>query len=113
VTWLRIRVGAGSVVHGNLHYANVLAADREHWLAIAPKPINGDPHYELAPVLWNRWDELAGHVRDGIRRRFYTLVDAAGFDEERARAWVVVRVLREAARDPANVTKCVALAKAV
>ena len=104
---------AGSVVHGNLHYANVLAADREPWLAIAPKPINGDPPYELAPMLWNRWDELAGHVRDGIRRRFYTLVDAAGFDEERARAWVVVRVLREAARDPANVTKYVALAKAV
>ena len=106
-------VSAGSVLHGNLHYANVLAAEREPWLAIAPKPINGDPHYELAPMLWNRWDELAGHVRDGIRHRFYTLVDAAGFDEERARAWVVVRVLREAARDPANVTKCVALAKAV
>ena len=98
---------------GTCTMRTVLAADREPWLAIAPKPINGDPHYELAPMLWNRWDELAGHVRDGIRRRFYTLVDAAGFDEERARAWVVVRVLREAARDPANVTKYVALAKAV
>ena len=42
---------AHSVVHGNLHYANVLAADREPWLAIAPRPINGDPHYELAPML--------------------------------------------------------------
>jgi streptomycin 6-kinase len=27
-----------SVVHGNLHYENVLAADREPWLAIAPGP---------------------------------------------------------------------------
>ncbi|HJT94401.1 MAG TPA: aminoglycoside phosphotransferase family protein, partial [Mycobacterium sp.] len=75
-------VSARSVVHGNLHYAKVLAADREPWLAIAPKPINGDPHYELAPMLWNRWDELTGHVRDGIRHRLYTLVDTAGLDDE-------------------------------
>jgi streptomycin 6-kinase len=104
---------AGRVVHGNLHYQNVLAADREPWLAIAPRPVNGDPHYELAPMLWNRWDELSGQVRDGVRRRFYTLVEAAGFDEERARAWIVVRVVREATRDPATLTKYVALAKAV
>jgi hypothetical protein len=109
-------VPADSVVHGNLHYENVLAADREPWLVIAPKPVNGDPHYELAPMLWNRWDELSGHIRDGVRRRFYTLVDAAGFDEERARAWVVVRVIQEATRELANptlLTKYVALAKAV
>ena len=81
-----------------------------------PQPVNGDPHYELAPMLWNRWDELSGHFRDGVRRRFYTLVDAAGFDEERARAWVVVRVMQEATRELANptlLTKYVALAKAV
>ncbi|HEX2286768.1 MAG TPA: aminoglycoside phosphotransferase family protein [Mycobacterium sp.] len=107
-----------TVVHGNLHYDNVLAADREPWLAIAPTPLNGDPHYELAPMLWHRWDELAGHVRDGVRRRFYTLVDAAGFEEARARAWVIVRVVLEATReltnvDSTNLTKYVALAKAV
>jgi streptomycin 6-kinase len=64
-------------------------------------------------MLWNRWDELSGQIRDGVRRRFYTLVDAAGFDEDRARAWIVVRVVREATRDPARLTKYVALAKAV
>lgn len=57
--------------------------------------------------------ELVGDVRDGVRRRFYTLVDAAGLDEDRARAWVVVRVVRAAVRDPARATTCVALAKAV
>jgi streptomycin 6-kinase len=111
----------GSVLHGDLHYASVLAADREPWLAIAPKPLNGDPHYELAPLLWHRWDELAGHIRDGVRARFYTLVDVAGLDEERARAWVIVRVVHEAARelkcgsraDTTMLTKYVALAKAV
>ena len=111
----------GSVIHGDLDYGSVLAADREPWLVIAPKPMNGDPHYELAPMLWNRWDELTGHIRDGVQRRFYALVDAAGFDEERARAWVVVRVVREATRelshgphaDATRLTKYVALAKAV
>jgi streptomycin 6-kinase len=75
--------------------------------------VNGDPHYEIAPMLWTRWNELAGNIRDGVRRRFYTLVDAAGFDEERARAWVVVRVVQQATRDPMSLTKYVALAKAV
>jgi streptomycin 6-kinase len=102
-----------TVVHGNLHYGNVLAADREPWLAIAPRPMNGDPHYEVAPMLWHRWDELTGNIRDGVRRRFYTLVDATNLDEERARAWVIVRVVRQATRDHTNLTKYVALAKAV
>ncbi len=110
---------ADTVLHGDLHYGRALAADREPWLAIAPRPINGDPHYELAPMLWSRWDELAGQIRDGVRRRFYTLVDAGAFDEDKARAWVVVRVVREAARalshgdDSAALTRYVTVAKAV
>jgi streptomycin 6-kinase len=103
----------GRLVHANLHYGNVLAADREPWLAIAPRPVNGDPHYEVAPMLWNRWDELSGRIRDGVQRRFYALVDAAEFDEDRARAWVLIRVVREAVHDPGQLTKYVALAKAV
>jgi streptomycin 6-kinase len=105
----------GTVIHTNLHYENVLAAEREPWLAISAKPMNGDPHYELAPMLWSRWDELAGRIREGVRRRFYTLVDAAGFDEERARAWVIIRVVDAAVRElpKADSTKYVALAKAV
>ena len=47
------------VVHGDLHYANVLADDAGEWLAIDPKPMAGDPHYEPAPMLWNRMDELS------------------------------------------------------
>ena len=75
------------VLHGDLHFANVLAATREPWLAIDPKPVNGDPHYEVAPLLWNRWDEVlaASSVRSAVRRRFEAVVDAAGLDEVRAR----------------------------
>jgi streptomycin 6-kinase len=88
----------GTMVHGDLHYENMLAADREPWLVIDPKPVSGDAHYEVAPLLWNRWDEMAetAHLRDAIRRRFHTVVDAAGFDEDRTRDWVVVRALHSA-----------------
>lgn len=110
-----------TVLHGDLHHGKVLAGNREPWLAIAPRPCNGDPHYELAPMLWHHWDELTGHIREGVRTRFHTIVDIAGLDEERARAWVIVRVVREAARelsgtaraDDAKLTRYVALAKAV
>lgn len=109
------------VLHGDLHYGNVLAAEREPWLVIDPKPMNGDPHYELAPMLWNRWDELAGDVRHGVRQRFYALVEATGFDEDRARDWVVVRMVHNAMwalqdgprAEPGRLTRCISIAKAV
>ncbi len=85
----------GRLVHTDLHYFNVLASDRQPWLVIDPKPLSGDPHHEVAPLLWNRWEELAatGDVRTALRRRFHTVVETAGFDEDRARDWVVVREL--------------------
>ena len=109
----------GCLLHTDLHYANVLAADREPWLAIDPKPLSGDPHYEVAPMLWNRWDELLAasrSVRDGIRLRFHTLVDVAGLDERRARDWVVLRMVHNAMwelGDADGVTRCVTVAKSV
>ena len=120
---------AAVMVHGDLHYENVLAADREPWLVIDPKPMSGDPHYEPAPMLWNRWDELVatGNVREAVRRRFHTLVGAGGLDEDRARDWVVVRSIINAhwtlqdaegvgrlpAGDQQWITLCVTTAKAV
>ncbi len=88
----------GRMIHGDLHYENVLAGDREPWLVIDPKPMSGDPHYEVAPLLWNRWDELVaqGNVRAGIRQRFHTVVDTAELDEDRARDWVIVRMIHNA-----------------
>lgn len=97
-TFVTDEESTGRLLHGDLHYANVLAADRERWLAIDPKPVSGDPHYEPGPLLWNRWDEVvgSGSVRDTVRRRFHTVVDAAGLDEQRARDWVVVRAMQDA-----------------
>lgn len=108
------------VIHADLHYGNVLAGEREPWLVIDPKPVNGDPHYEIAPMLWNRWQELANDVRNGVRRRFFALVGTAGLDPDRARAWVVVRMVHNAmwsltdpVANPDWLTRCIAIAKAV
>lgn len=99
-----------TLLHGDLHYANVLAsareatlptgereanglADQPQWLAIDPKPLAGDPAYEVSPLLRNRWDEVlaADWARDAILDRFATVADVAGLDEDRARACVLVR----------------------
>jgi len=103
----------GRLLHTDLHYGHVLAGDREPWLAIAPEPLSGDPHFEVAPLLWHRWDELEGDVRRGVRARFHAAIDAAKLDEERARDWVVVRTVLRAAADPDQVTRCIAIAKSV
>ncbi len=127
---------ASAVLHGDLHYENVLRGEREGeptWLAIDPTPTNGDPHFELEPMLRDRFGEYAspqavGSVREGIRRRFHALVDTAGFDEARARDWVVVRSVlnahwahqdavradrRPTAEEREHVTACITIAKAV
>ena len=125
----------GRLVHTDLHFDNVLAALRDEnaddagtgteWLAIDPKPLSGDPHHEVAPLLWNRWPELvaSGDVRAAVQSRFLTVVDAAELDEARARDWVVVREMVNAmwaltGEDPVvdlrdHVTRCVTITKAV
>ncbi|GAB3311035.1 aminoglycoside resistance protein [Epidermidibacterium keratini] len=119
----------GVLVHGDLHYENVLAADREPWLVIDPKAMSGDPHYEPAPMLWNRLDDVApSERRTATRDRFFTLVDEGSLDEDRARDWVIVRMVLNAhwmiedaermnrplsAKERAWMTTCITVAKAV
>lgn len=95
------------LLHTDLHYANVLAAYRSPWLAIDPKPMAGDPAFEVAPALWNRVDELGtgSQIRWSLRRRLEIICERAGIDEGRARAWTIVREADNAlgfAADPAN-----------
>ncbi len=92
----------GTLVHTDLHYHNVLASLRppsadsvpEPWLVIDPKPLSGDPTYEVAPLLWNRLEEEPqDRLRDAVLDRVYQVVDAMGWDEDRVRDWVIVRQL--------------------
>jgi len=84
------------LLHWDLHYQNVLAGDREPWLAIDPKPLAGDPGFELFPALWNRWAEVTatGDVAGAVRRRFDLMTEVLGLDRPRAAAWTLARVLQ-------------------
>ncbi|CAL9482917.1 aminoglycoside phosphotransferase family protein [Streptomyces sp. enrichment culture] len=81
------------LLHWDLHYDNVLAADRAPWLAIDPKPLAGDPGFELLPALVNRFDA------DEILPRFDTMTSEMGLDRARAGAWTLGRVLQNAVWD--------------
>lgn len=114
-----------ALLHGDLHFANLLAAERDGrptWLAVDPRPLTGDPGFEVAPVLWNRWGDAvaSGDLRAALVDRLSLMVDAAGLDEDRARAWVTVRTMVNLLRavqagdvDPDWVTRCTTVTKAV
>ncbi|MGY0068177.1 aminoglycoside phosphotransferase family protein [Streptomyces sp. QTS137] len=76
------------LLHWDLHEENVLACDRADWLAIDPKPLAGDPGFDLWPALDNRFDA------DDVRWRFDAMTDVLGLDRERARAWTYGRLLQ-------------------
>ncbi|EXU64199.1 hydroxyurea phosphotransferase [Streptomyces sp. PRh5] len=108
------------LLHWDLHYDNILAGQREPWLAIDPEPLSGDPGFELLPALDNRWDEVlaTGDPTRAVLRRFDLLTEALGLDRRRATGWTLGRVLQNALWDiedgkatlePAQVTIATAL----
>jgi streptomycin 6-kinase len=90
------------LLHWDLHHGNVLATpDGRGWRAIDPKPLAGDPGFELLPALWNRWEAVVatGDVPRAVRARFDRMTEVMALDRERAAAWTVVRVLQDACWD--------------
>ncbi|NNG40365.1 kinase [Flexivirga sp. ID2601S] len=94
----------GRLIHQDLHFENVLAAERAPWLAIDPKPLSGEWTFAVAPVLWNRWDEAAASysLRTQLRLRLGLVAEAAGIDESRALAWSFVRLVCNAVWEAAE-----------
>jgi streptomycin 6-kinase len=96
-------VGAAGdrLLHWDLHYDNVLAGDREPWLAIDPESLAGDPGFDLLPALDSRWDAVVatGDVTRTVLRRFDVLTEAIGGDRRRAVGWTLGRVLQNALWD--------------
>ncbi|WP_433543764.1 aminoglycoside phosphotransferase family protein (plasmid) [Streptomyces sp. CA-294286] len=89
------------MLHWDLHYDNVLAAQREPWIAIDPEPLAGDPGFDLWPALDSRWDDVVrkGDTRRIVQRRFDLLTDALGLDRARATGWTLGRLLQNALWD--------------
>ncbi|MFC4946901.1 aminoglycoside phosphotransferase family protein [Pseudonocardia sp. GCM10023141] len=78
----------------DLHVGNVLAAEREPWLLIDPKPHVGDPCYDVLQHVLND-DVLADPVA-----RAYRMAELAGLDRERVRLWLFARLVQECVEQP-------------
>ncbi|MFF8985153.1 aminoglycoside phosphotransferase family protein [Streptomyces globisporus] len=89
------------LLHWDLHYDNVLAAEREPWIAIDPEPLAGDPGFDLWPALDSRWDDVVakGGPLRVVRRRFDLLTDTLGLERARAAGWTLGRLLQNALWD--------------
>ncbi|MFE7704505.1 aminoglycoside phosphotransferase family protein [Streptomyces sp. NPDC057486] len=86
------------LLHWDLHYDNILAGRAEEgraheWVALDPKPLAGDPGFDLMPALHNRFDAST------VRWRFDLMTEALGLDRERARAWTLGRALQNSIWD--------------
>jgi len=78
--------GEEVVVNRAAHLGNVLAASREPWLLIDPKPVVGDPAFDGAFLLLRQLDapmpDLAERIAQGL-----------GIDAARLRGWALVRAV--------------------
>ena len=102
--------GAARLVNQDLHGWNVLAAEREPWLAIDPKPLVGEPELDGVGPLRNA--AFAGGTTE-VRRWLAPLV-ALGLDRERLCGWGLAHALAWGADDEARWSEeSVAAARAI
>jgi len=82
--------GEQVLVNQDLHSGNVLAAEREPWLVIDPKPLSGEREFAAAPIA--RAVEL-GHSKRDVLYRFDRITAELGLDRERARGWTIAQTV--------------------
>jgi streptomycin 6-kinase len=99
-------VGRDTLVHGDFHHHNVLAAGGRY-AAIDPKPMLGEREFDVPSFLWNpHWSKM----RLDVTERRIAAFAAAGLDEGRIRAWSVIRGAYLRGDEPAVVDVLLALA---
>ena len=86
------------LLHGDLHHENILAAEREPWLAIDPKGLVGEPAYEVGAWLRNPMPQLLDMPQPGriLARRIDQLAEELGFDRARLRDWGLAQAMLSA-----------------
>jgi streptomycin 6-kinase len=96
--------GAGRtrLLHGDANPGNILSARRPGWsepgwLMIDPKPMSGDPAYDLWPLIEQTGDPLGpddpGH---GLARRLAVAAERVGEPVSRLAAWAIARQVEKA-----------------
>ena len=76
-----------TLIHGDLHHHNILDAGGR-WVAVDPKEMLGEPDFDVPPFLWN---PIESDMRPREAERRLAAFACAGLDQERMRAWAVIR----------------------
>ncbi|MCW2922173.1 MAG: aminoglycoside/hydroxyurea antibiotic resistance kinase [Thermoleophilia bacterium] len=95
--------GPQVLIHQDLHADNVLAAQRQPWLVVDPKPLVGEVEFMVGGILrsfdvaatpgaaMRAFDGL--HDRASVLRRFEQLTSRLDVDRERSRDWAVAHFI--------------------
>jgi len=77
------------LLHGDLHHANILTAQRQPWLAVDPKGVVGEAEYEVGALLRNPMPGLLSESqpRRILARRVDQLAEELEFDRTRLLGW--------------------------
>jgi streptomycin 6-kinase len=83
------------LLHGDLHHWNILAAERQPWLAVDPKGVVGEPAYEVGALLRNPMPELLKepHLGRTLGRRADQLAEELRLDRDRLVGWGVAQAV--------------------
>lgn len=85
------------VLHGDFNPGNVLAAEREPWLAIDAKPMVGDAAYDPVPMIGQIGDLYDLRETDDVLvRRHELFADLVELPADRVTAWAVARLVEGA-----------------
>jgi streptomycin 6-kinase len=82
--------GEQVLLNQDLHFGNVLAAEREPWLLIDPKPLAGEREFAASPIV-RAWE--LGHSKRDVLYRFDRVTSELGLDRERARGWTIAQTV--------------------
>jgi streptomycin 6-kinase len=91
--------GEQVLLHQDLHGENVLAAQREPWLVIDPKPLAGEREFSVAPIV--RSSELGHSKRDALYR-LDRLCSELDLDRDRALGWTIAQTMAWSDGDEAS-----------
>jgi streptomycin 6-kinase len=84
-----------SALHGDMHHFNVLRGDRG-WLAIDPKGLAGDRHFDVCQFFRNPRDRATAQMN---RRRLDVFCAELGLDRQRVKDWCLVHAVLDACWD--------------
>ena len=81
-------MGEQVLLHGDLHYGNILFSEQRGWLAIDPKGVIGEREYEIPlPKLSDNLNKT--HLQNNLS----WFIEATGFDKERILNWLFVKAV--------------------